>query len=39
MILNQIRKAGYRILIVWEKNFLKDYEKEVKRIIEFATKT
>jgi len=39
MILNQIRKAGYRILIVWEKDFLKDYENEVKRIIEFATKT
>ena len=39
MILNQIRKAGYRILIVWEKDFLKDNENEVKRIIEFATKT
>jgi hypothetical protein len=39
MILNQIRKAGYQILIVWEKDFLKDNENEVKRIIEFATKT
>ena len=37
MILNQIRKAGYQILIVWEKDFLKDNENEVKRIIEFAT--
>ena len=36
MILNQIRKAGYDILVVWQLDFLKDYENEVKRIIEFA---
>jgi hypothetical protein len=39
MILNQIRNAGHQILVVWQKDFLKDYENEVKRIIEFATKT
>ena len=39
MILNQIRKTGYKILVVWQKDFLKDYENEKKRIIEFATKT
>jgi G:T-mismatch repair DNA endonuclease (very short patch repair protein) len=39
MILNQIRKTGYKILVVWQKDFLKDYENEQKRIIEFATKT
>lgn len=36
MILNQIRKEGYKILVVWQKDFLKDYENETKRIIEFA---
>ena len=32
----QIRKAGYDILVVWQLDFLKDYENEVKIIIEFA---
>ena len=36
MILNQIRKAGYKILVVWQKDFLDDYENETKRIMEFA---
>ena len=36
MILNQIRKAGYKILVVWQEDFLKDRENETKRIIEFA---
>jgi len=36
MILDQIRKEGYQILVVWQKDFLKDYENEVKKIIEFA---
>ena len=39
MILNQIRKAGHQILVVWQKDFLNDYENEEKRIIEFAIKT
>ena len=37
MILNQIRKAGYEILVVWQLDFLNDYENEVKRIKEFAS--
>ena len=39
MILNQIRNAGHQILVVWQKDFLNDYENEEKRIIEFAIKT
>jgi hypothetical protein len=38
-VLDQIRKEGYQILIIWRDDFLKDYENEVKRIIEFARKT
>jgi hypothetical protein len=38
-VLNQIRKEGYQILIIWGDDFLNAYENEVKRIIEFATKT
>jgi len=37
MILNQIRNAGYEILVVWQLDFLNDYENEVKRIKEFAS--
>jgi hypothetical protein len=36
-ILNQIRKAGYEILIIWQKDWKEDHENEVKKIIEFAT--
>jgi len=36
MILNQIRKAGYQILVVWEKDFQNDTENETKKILKFA---
>ena len=36
MILEQIRKEGYRILIVWEKDFLHDFDNEKKKILKFA---
>ncbi|MDC0637814.1 NUMOD3 domain-containing DNA-binding protein [Nitrosopumilus sp.] len=39
IVLNQIKKEGYQILIIWGKDFLKERENETKRIIEFAIKT
>jgi len=39
IVLNQIKKEGYQILIIWGEDFLKKRENETKRIIEFATKT
>jgi len=38
MILNQIRKAGYQILIVWEKDFLHDFENVKTKILKFVKK-
>jgi len=35
-ILNQIRKAGYEILVVWAKDFKDNLEDETKRIVDFA---
>jgi len=35
-VLNQIRKQGYEILVVWQKDFKKDLENETKKIIDFA---
>ena len=35
-ILNQIRKAGYEILIIWQKDWKEDHENEVKKILKFA---
>jgi len=36
MVLDQIRKEGYEILVVWQYDFLKDFENEKKRILKFA---
>jgi hypothetical protein len=38
MILDQIRKEGCKILVVWQKDFLKDRENETKKILKFAKK-
>jgi|TARA_B110000467_G_C18255653_1_gene443184 G:T-mismatch repair DNA endonuclease (very short patch repair protein) len=35
-VLNQIRKQGYEILVVWQKDFKKDLENETKKIIDFV---
>jgi hypothetical protein len=35
-VLNQIRKQGYAILVVWQKDFKEDLENETKKIIDFA---
>ena len=36
MVLDQIRKEGYDVLVVWEYDFLKDFENEKKKILKFA---
>jgi len=36
MILNQIRKEGYEILVIWQMDFLKDIENTTKKILRFA---
>ena len=36
MVLNQIKKEGYSILVVWDLDLKKDLEKTTKRILKFA---
>ena len=36
IMLKQIRKEGYRILVVWELDLKKDIEKTTKKILKFA---
>jgi hypothetical protein len=36
MILNQIRKEGYDVLVVWQLDFLNDLENTTKNILKFA---
>jgi G:T-mismatch repair DNA endonuclease (very short patch repair protein) len=36
IVLNQIQKEGYRILVVWDWDLKKDLEKTIKRILKFA---
>jgi G:T-mismatch repair DNA endonuclease (very short patch repair protein) len=36
MVLNQIKKEGYRILVVWDLDLKKDLEKTTKKILKFA---
>ena len=35
-VLNQIKKEGYRILIIWELDLKKDIENTRKKILKFA---
>ena len=36
MILKQIRKEGWKILVVWQLDFLKELDKTTKKILKFA---
>jgi len=36
IILNQIKKQGYRILVIWEQDLLKDTENTKNKILNFA---
>ena len=36
IILNQIKKQGYKILVIWEQDLLKDTENTTKKILNFA---
>ena len=36
IILNQIKKQGYKILVVWEQDLLKDSENTKNKILKFA---
>ena len=36
IILNQIKKRGYKILVIWEQDLLHDTENTTKKILEFA---
>ena len=36
IILNQIKKRGYKILVIWEQDLLHDTENTTKKILRFA---
>jgi len=36
IILKQIKKQGYKILVIWEEDLLKDIENTTKKILKFA---
>ena len=36
MILKQIKKKGYKILVIWENDLLQDTENTTKKILKFA---
>ena len=36
IILKQIKKQGYKILVIWEEDLLKDVENTTKKILKFA---
>ena len=36
MILKQIKKKGYKILVIWESDLLQDVENTTKKILKFA---
>jgi G:T-mismatch repair DNA endonuclease (very short patch repair protein) len=36
MILKQIKKKGYKILVIWENDLLQDTENTAKKILKFA---
>jgi G:T-mismatch repair DNA endonuclease (very short patch repair protein) len=36
IILKQIKKQGYKILVIWEEDLLKDTENTTKKILRFA---
>jgi nitrate reductase alpha subunit len=38
IILNQIKKQGYKILVIWEQDLLQDTENTTKKILRFARK-
>jgi len=38
IILNQIKKQGYKILVIWEQDLLKDTENTKNKILKFARK-
>ena len=36
MILKQIRKEGYKILVIWQLDWLSDFDKTTKKILKFV---
>ena len=36
IILKQIKKKGYKILVIWENDLLQDTENTAKKILKFA---
>ena len=39
IILKQIKKQGYKILVVWEEDLLNNTEETTKKILKFARST
>ena len=39
IMLRQIRKKGYKILVIWQLDLYNDTENTTKKILKFASKT